>query len=107
MDDKIELNLAYITLYGKFIKWLEPYSEGQHDEAALQVYNVIAGTTTGQGLFEAYAAGMKQGLEEGKAGQINTPAADQKTKTKPKQIQTGDPLGALFQDLKEANGITA
>ena len=111
MKDEIELDLAYIALYGKFMKWLEPYSEGQHDEAALQVYEVFAGTQTGQGLFEAYAAGMKQGLIEGKAEQTSTAAPDQKTDQKPKatppQIQTADPLGALFQNLKEANGITA
>jgi len=110
MKDETELDLAYIALYGKFMKWLEPYSEGQHDEAALQVYNVFAGTQTGQGLFEAYAAGMKQGLAEGKAGQITPAAPEEKTEQKPKaqQIQqTADPLGALFQNLKEANGITA
>ena len=65
MDDRIELDLAYIVLYGKFIKWLEPYSEGQHNDDALMVYNVFAGTQDGSGLFEAYAAGMKQGLQEG------------------------------------------
>lgn len=112
--DEIELNIAYIVLYGKFMKWLEPYSEGQRDKDALQVYSVLAGTQTGEGLFEAYAAGMKQGLLEASGATDQqeaepTPAAEDKTKKTPYPIpaQPADALGELFQNLKEANGITA
>ena len=115
MNDETELNLAYIVLYGKFIKWLEPYSEGQHDSDALTVYSVLAGTQDGSGLFEAYAAGMKQGLQEGKQDTIPQAAEEEAPKPEPlpKKKKTpgtapqADALGSLFQTLKEANGITA
>ena len=114
MNEGIELNLAYIVLYSKFMKWLEPYSEGQHDEDALTVYSVFAGTPNGSGLFEAYAAGMKQGLQEGKQDTIpEEETAAPKPEPLPEKkktadtIRPADELGALFQTLKEANGITA
>lgn len=60
IDDEIELDLAYISAYKRFIAWLEPYVEGQHDAAARNVYRVFASTEQGEGLFEAFCAGMKR-----------------------------------------------
>lgn len=112
MDDAEELDLAYITLYSRFIGWLEPYSEGQHDNDALKVYRVFAGTDTASELFEAYAAGVKQGITEERE-RITALADAGKEKAQPaavhkvKSPQGADRLEELFETLKEANGITA
>ena len=95
MDETITLDLAYIALYGRFIHWLSLYADGDTDPAAGAVYDTLANTADGAGLFQAYAAGYKDGYRSGQITPPDDPAQ------LPDPLPKSENAAAFFEKIRE------